>query len=255
MKTELFDADYERLFAELVQHHVREARKPRRPDRKWCAFWPAVGERYQVGGLMVIGRALNGWGSTDFTVGEVEHGCQDIIKRCRGVFVDGGSAVLKWADDAWGKGEKGKYRTSRSAFWRMVRRLACGADNVPDGWSHDLCWTNLMRISPACGWNPPWWSYHAQLPCAAELLAKEIQALKPAAVVAFTGKEWFGPFAQHLGETVALERASGCQLVEEHGTIGTSKIIIAPHPMRRNEDKLMNEINSLRSAVPPSQMI
>ena len=242
--SDLFDDSYEKTFAKLVLAHAAEAQRRGREclRDKWCAFWPAVGSQYCAGGLMIIGRALNGWEDTDFVIEQAKGDCGDLVKRCRQSFAPRDGCPLSWVETRWGRGEKGQYRTSRSPIWRMARGLVEHCGHPGKGWSGYLCWNNMMRVSPACGGNPPGWSCDAQRPHAAELLSREIEILRPGVIVAFTGQDWMDWFVVGLDRSVKLNPVDGCDYVSAHGQFHGSTVIVAPHPMKKKEDVLMDEL-------------
>ena len=202
---------------------------------------------------MVVGRALNGWENTEVIRGDADDGFEALIERCMRSFVGTTEyCPLAWVEKRWGKGRKGEYRTSRSAFWRMARRLVKHYGHSDEGWSGHLCWNNLMRVSPACGGNPPKWSYDAQLPYAARLLAAEVVALKPSALVVFAGHDWFAPFAEALESQVKLLPTPDLRYVTGHGRFADSNLVVAPHPMKKKEDVLIGEIATYLAARPDS---
>src|SRR5450759_1448552 len=63
---------------------------------------------------------------------------------------------MGWVTELWDAREG--YNTHRSAFWRVLRRIVL-SDTTPglddSRWSSRLAWTNLYKVSPAAGWNPP----------------------------------------------------------------------------------------------------
>jgi hypothetical protein len=225
----LYDAEYKQLFLELLCKHVEEAQKPRRkPSREWCANWVSVGKAYKAGGRMIVGRAVNGWKNTKFCLQEVQtkEGKEKLVASCCQSFVD---------EFAYGK------PCSISSIGRMARRVADGPRDWGSCWNEPkIAWSNLMKISPEKGGNPPEWSFCAQLPTATQLLKLELARLAPSLVVFLTGMRWFEPFLEPLGAHV--ERTKDCQFVLLCGHLGESIIIVSEHPARRPEEELESEI-------------
>lgn len=50
---------YEQRFDELLASVGRASVDP---SERLCALWPIEGSRFEAGGLLVVGRAVNGWG-------------------------------------------------------------------------------------------------------------------------------------------------------------------------------------------------
>ena len=199
---------------------------------------------------MVVGRAMNGWEETEFTSRDINDGCEAVMGMCKKSFVDTTDCPLSWVEEGWGEGDKGEYRTSKSAFWRMARRLAEHYVHCGEGWSSHLCGSNLMRVSPACRGNPPEWSYDAQLPYAAKLLAAEVEAVKPSVLLIFAGEDWFDPFAEELDPKVKLSNTHGFRYITAQGSFAGYSLVVAPHPMGKKEDVLMDEIVTCLAARP-----
>ncbi len=229
--------EYQAEFQELVKAHLDAA--------KWCAFWPMIGPKYTSAKpkLLVCGRALNGWDETTFSfMGDTEA----LVDRCIGAFGSdsGKKNPLGWVEDRWQKGDN--YRTSRSAFWRVVRSIAARLGYKDDGWTEYIAWTNLMRVSPATGGNPEEWSWNAQLPHASRMLLKEIRELTPDVTVVLAGSSWFDPFRNHDGFrenfTTIADPPSGSKYVKLVGSMGDMRVVVGPYPQGKNEKEILDEI-------------
>jgi hypothetical protein len=111
--------------------------KHSKPDLELTAFFPVAGESCR-GKLMVVGRAVNGWGKHPFRAEE----CQD-IKRRREILQDASSNVaeqssrpLCWVTDKWLSTEPKSYATGRSAFGESPAHCAtplCSAQKLTSG--------------------------------------------------------------------------------------------------------------------------
>ena len=228
---------YEATFRELVEKHLAAA--------KWCAFWPMVGPEYPSAPkkLLVCGRALNGWDDTIFSC---EQDASDLVARCERSFgpSDGEDHKLGWVEARWGQGAE--YRTSRSAFWRVVRDLAGHLGYAGSGWTRHIAWTNVMRVSPAKEGNPEDWSWQAQLPHAAQLLAHEVEILQPDVLVFLVGKSWFGPLRDQHPLKDFLKPEAAPLLDAKHvsfvGSMGGTRVVVGPHPQGKPEGEIVKEI-------------
>lgn len=243
----LFDKTYEDIFRHLVQAQLDKAEQKERQAGKWCAFWPAVGHQYRRGGVMMVGRALNGWEETTFATKQARSDDGIVAEKCRKSFVFGPECPVSWVESNWGRGQE--YSTGRSALWRMAKKLIEFYGHSGEGWSGYLCWNNLMRLSPAPGGNPPAWSCNAQLPHARELLEREINLLAPGVIIAFVGKDWFDWFVADGEQIANVKPVSGCRYVTGVGDMCGAPVVVAPHPMKKKEDVLMSELKRFIPSV------
>jgi hypothetical protein len=201
-------------------------------------FWPLRGDAYD-GGLLVIGRSVNGW-IESWTAAQlrdpsirrlaVEHMRSDAqpADRCR----------MAWVTDLAGPNDI--YNTNRSAFWRVLRRIVLSDTHsgVDAGrWSSRLVWTNLYKVSPGAGWNPGSDLQRAQCRSAIELLRREIEEFAPRRVLALTGS-WIGPFVDGLG----LNLAARTGLVEGIGRQADCAWVVAKHPMVKPEGPFVGKV-------------
>lgn len=245
----LYEPPYESLFVEALSCHIRALDERARPswrEKQWCAFWGCLGTRFWPGGLMIVGRCLNGSNARTFTYSGVrtDQGQAELLAKCRESSDPVDGAPLHWLENCWDK-EAGEYRPTRSAFLRMAHRLAALKGHLGSDWPSWLCWSNLARISPATAGNTPWWSYEAQLDAIAQLLSLEIERAKPGAVVVLAGW-WFDSvasrMARNLGDQFSLEWAAGCSQVLHHGRVFGARLVVAQHPQRRPERVMVGEI-------------
>ena len=222
-----YDLTFERMLGEVADAAGD-------PDVPLVPFWPLRGARYDTE-LLVIGRSVNGW-IDDWT----SHQLQDPMVRRQVVEYMRHDAEpedhdrMAWVGDLWGA--TSGYNTRRSAFWRVLRRISGGADARED-WPSRLVWTNLYKVSPAAGWNPGANLQRAQRASACELLSLELEVFAPRRVLALTGG-WIAPFTDGLGLT--LDARSG--LVEGVGSSAGRAWVVAKHPMRKPEDRFVEEV-------------
>lgn len=229
--------DYEPTFDRM---HEQVARAAADPDVPLVPFWPLRGAAYDAE-LLVIGRSVNGW-VEDWTARKLVDPTtrRSAIDLLRTDAEPPDSCRMRWVTDLWGASEG--YNTHRSAFWRVLRRIllsdpATAAD--PDHWSSRLVWTNLYKVSPAVGWNPGADLQRAQRASAIDLLKLELAEFAPRRVLALTGG-WIDPFAVDLG--LSLDRRPG--LVEGVGHVDGRSWVVAKHPMRKPEDRFVDEVMS-----------
>jgi len=196
-------------------------------------------------GLTVIGRAVNGW-TNSWTVRELRNTESRTkilgeIANFVEITKDGTDCPMAWVVEQWGN--EANYNTARSAFWRCIRRVATDlgiADPEARDWSSRLMWTNLYKIAPASGGNPPGALASAQHTSCRELLHAEIEGSAARHVLFLTGLEWayaFLPalegaiFAKSFHDDVSL---SGTIQGANDTPIG---IVVASHPQGKSEDR------------------
>ena len=199
---------------------------------------------------MIIGRAVNGW-MTRWTA----DGARDPEERQRvldRVFTategkDG--KPLLWVTARW-EGSK-SYDTKRSAFWRVVRgivgRLGI-ADVSTKSWPSTLCWSNLYKVAPFAGGNPSASLAKAQREQCVQILQTEVSEWKPQRIVFLTGHSWAGPFLEGLGWKG--QDVGHLRELEAIGSISIgSRVVVAPHPQGKREDRLIEEITEALGAT------
>jgi hypothetical protein len=198
-----------------------------------------VGRSYD-GGLMVVGRAVNGWIKgilpDDLSrASEVTRYAQLVQDSVNG---DGRCPML-WVTDGWGATEG--YSTKRSAFWRAIRRVVKGLgleDVQQASWPSHLVWSNLYKVSPADGGNPSKLLREVQFPGCAKLLNLELRTYQPDRVLFLTGVDWADPFL----EEAKLQKGEGYQYVERVGDVHGARFVIAVHPQGKFEAVWAHEV-------------
>ena len=211
-----------------------------------CGFMAQQGKLYD-GGLMVVGRALNGWA-------EIPSEDMASPEKAR-------SRAAAFAADA--RGREGKcpmqwvlepdedYEPLRvSAFWRVIKQVAlrvCDGASEND-WPSHLIWSNLYKLGPAKGGNPTEAQMDAQFDGGCkDLLRLEIEAFSPSHLLFLTGwKGWAQPFLDLEGDHLA-KPADGGAYVERSGRLPTGNgkscaAVVACHPQTRPETDWVDEV-------------
>ena len=224
-----YDLTFERMLGEVADASGD-------PEVPLVPFWPLRGARYDVE-LLVIDRSVNGW-IDDWTSRQLQ---DPMVRRQAVEFMRRDAEPdnrdrMAWVTDRWGA--TNGYNTRRSAFWRVLRRIS-GGDEAQKDWPGRLVWTNLYKVSPAVGWNPGADLQHAQRATATELLRLELEAFAPRRVLAMTGG-WLAPFVDGLG--LSLDARAG--LIEHVGSCAGRAWVVAKHPMRKPEDRFVDEVLS-----------
>jgi hypothetical protein len=207
-------------------------------DVPLAPFWPLRGAAYD-GGLLVIGRSVNGWVES-WTARQLREPSirRAAVERMRSDAEPADRCRMAWVTDLAGPNDV--YNTNLSAFWRVLRRIvlsdtSTGLDDAR--WSSRLAWTNLYKVSLGAGWNPGADLQRAQRRSAIELLNREVEQFAPRRVLALTGG-WIGPFSDGLG--LHLTTRSG--LVEGVGMKGDCAWVVAKHPMMKPEGPFVSEV-------------
>lgn len=232
------DDNYQEMVGDLLSDVQRNLSRDR--HRPLTLFVPRQGRLY-TGGMMLIGRAVNGW-RHDFTLDSVA----DEEGRTR--FLDGvrrkeakDDCPMEWITNHW-PWPKGEYSTSRSAYWRVARKVATHLGIRGSDWPSHILWSNLYKVSPARTGNPDLALREAQQEACRRLLRWEIEHFQPKVVVALTGWWWFRDFAEALGADVEV---TWNEPVEAVGRVGESVLVVAPHPQGKREADIVGRVREI----------
>lgn len=214
------------------------------PDMSLTGFMAAKGVDY-TGELMIVGRAVNGWG-TGFTPHDLND--PDSRSNYANIIKDSVNAEnltecpMQWVTDSWGNSNV-EYNPKRSAFWRTVYRVLQElmiADQDDLKWPSKLVWSNLYKISPESGGNPNDMLCSIQFDDCVKLIQMELRAFNPKRVLFLTGNNWFDGFL----DLEKVSTAPNYLYVENFGHFNGSKCVVAAHPQGKNEDLWVHEVVS-----------
>lgn len=222
MKTEINEKLVD-TYKELITTFV--GLKTRSKITEFSVFTPGIGKHYNQS-IMVVGQATNSWGDCRLTLGS-NNNLQSLILELKNVFNTKG---LDWIDNPYG-----------SPFLRTMDKLA-NAFNEKDNISnlHKIVWSNLYKIAPTAEGNPRYKAKDIQLEYCKKILFQEIDIFQPKIVIFLTGIDWAGNFLKYEG--VKMHSETFGNLVEATASISNSKLIVAKHPARKAEDKIIEEI-------------
>ena len=183
MDTDIYER-YERLF-KLVDEHNRLNNKD------FLTICPAIkGENYVEGGLMFVGRSINGWCPLRESMYDGE-GIKSRIKRCEKCTLDWVVGQNTWnhciesgCPYANRNKESVDGRNKTTPFWQMVKYI-CKRNGIEDDWYKKIVWTNLYKASYEDGGNPIGF-YKDQVEICNYLLIKEIERYNPKQVYFIT---------------------------------------------------------------------
>ena len=216
-------------------------------------FMAMQGRNYD-GGLMVVGRAVNGWTKRKWTPEAFNSGInvQDFVDCVLKSVTASESCPMQWVSSAWSNSivtfpsnwayhNTQDYNSRKSAFWRVIRNVIGQLDlaDIEDAaWPSCLVWSNLYKVSPAVGRNPSGKQRSLQRENCILLLEKEIQIYKPRRLLFLTGYDWAEPFLKHISPNILEVRNS--RYVQAAGTFNSEndnvcRIVVAAHPERKLE--------------------
>lgn len=241
------------IFLKEILSPVLEATNSKNRNKLLSGFLSAKGCRYS-GGLMVLGRAPNGWdaqGSRGELSSDLKRDSffESILEETRG----SSGCELGWVEGQWietrrHKEGKRQYATGRSAFWRCVRRvtgLLEVADADEPGWVSHLVWSNLYKIAPAEGGNPSEAMCRQQGDGCRGLLQLEFETYRPRRVLFLTDTTWAEP---PVFDPSGLDYKHNFTQVRRFGrtSIGGSgpetRVVIASHPQAKPEETWQKEV-------------
>ena len=205
------------------------------------------------GGLMVVGRAVNGWKhDIDPVKFDEPDFCAEYAKELwEKSYPHDGKCPMAWVTKQWGATEG--FNTQRSAFWRVIRQVTegLGICSRDENWSSHLIWSNLYKVAPANGGNPNDTLCNAQYDGCKELLKQEIQDYCPRYLLFLTENPnpdhkhyWARPFLDKFklsdwpGERYVC--FTGRPSLPEYSD--STQIVGAIHPQGQNEDGWVKEV-------------
>ncbi|MBL4844226.1 MAG: hypothetical protein JKY65_01760 [Planctomycetes bacterium] len=219
---------------------VGRGRRIRHPEID--AFWPMKGHRYQ-GELLVLGRAVNGWDTTFCQADLARLSSRErIVRRARDASEANraDACPMLWVTSL--RGQRGRYNTNTSAFWRVIRRVQAGLGVDPDctdHWPSHMAWSNLYKLSRGGSGNP------GAILCRAQMnnglpgvIRRELDELSPKRVLVLSGRDWFEPFASALNLKVRWRGGYVVGAASEPGR----RWVIAEHPQTRPEDPFVQQV-------------
>jgi hypothetical protein len=232
---------------------------------KLTYFWPMRGRNYR-NGLMIVGRAVNGW-VVNSTVYALKSDVKSFVDKSQGYSEGNRMDWLREEIHTMPTKEK-KWKVYKSQFWRTIRKVIDIRRNSEhqdvhwrdyDGWS-TIYWTNLYKVSPTMdpqdkesqvkSGNPSGKlrEYQQTGNRSAAVLRMEIGKLDPEAIVVLAGEEFFGDpgnppsgsFAEYFGIDVLESKKVESRT---YGVIwGKDREgrhwILAPHPRGKKEKEI-----------------
>ena len=245
----------------------------RHPDLRLTAFLPVKGDK-STGQLMIVGRAVNGWGKGWRPQEALDPRRREvIIEALKSPAWARGKCPMSWISRDWGKGgytcgncdtpcdtQAGpcaccgadaigrRYNTAKSAFYRVMRSVTEAlkiADTSEAEWPSFLMWTNLYKIAPAAGGNPSSGLARLQHEACVKMLNEEIRQWKPLRILFLTGLDWAEPFFSGIGMTTGTRldgpvAYAGKIRLSPNGAEASA--VVGPHPQGKAEREIVDQV-------------
>ena len=227
--------------------------RPTRYRVPLTGFLAVKGNNYPLdgGGLMVVGRSLNGWpphiNPNDLNDIKLRHQFVDEVhQESTG---EDGNCPMSWVTDQWG-GDRNS-STRRSAFWRVIKEVVIRleVENFDENiWSSYLVWSNLYKVSPRSEGNLSETLCKAQKSGCIELLRVEFETYRPERLLFLTGYGWARPFLEAFTMNYSqMPEEINQRFVEKFGQLTLPneqmcKIVIAHHPQGKGDDPWIENV-------------
>lgn len=240
------NAELKNLYLDLYKKVIEKNNKN---EKKVLTICPAIkGEQYKNGGIMFVGRAINGWCPLQGSVKD-----DDIISRlekCEGCTLDWVVGENTWThcvNNCCPFAREGKTdgRASLSPFWQMVKFL-CEKENLGEQWYKKIIWSNLYKASYVIGGNPVDF-YKDQIKECNDILIEDIKENKPSKIYFITEKNsadnkskrtWFCDKYKDQGLTFK----SVYEYLEKNGQI---KVFVLTRPEFQDKDEIYKNMENL----------
>lgn len=204
-------------------------------EEELAVFAPVKGTHYN-NELMVVGRAVNSWNKA-----MDKNKKSDIAKLNKFVQNELSNANLNWVEEWW-LGKPGKdYKTSSSAFWRVIKAMATNINGDQKDIFNTIVWSNLYKVSNWDGGNPTSKLMNLQFDYCLEILKLELEIFKPKRVVFLTSYDWANEFLTPIGVNQIKTRKK-FEFVDYIGEYNGIKMVVSQHPQGKPEEPHVNEI-------------
>lgn len=184
--------EYDNLYAELLDTFA--TKKKVDPKKKYTLLYPVVGKKFNVTGLLVCGRATDGW-HNGWTIPQLGKKKESIIDNSKT------ASKKNWT------AEEIDSLCNDYRFFQLTRDLLINHYKASlKTYAQYFTWTNLMKIAPEDGGNPTNHEFDMQVGICKRIFKFEIDYLKPKNVVIMSGaitknNNWAYDFLKELGIT------------------------------------------------------
>lgn len=158
-------------------------------DKRKLTICPAIaGSDYQKGGIMVVGRAINGWCPLQGSV--VEHDIIERLKRCESCTLDWVVGKNTWehckaSGCPFANDDRVDGRSQLTPFWQMTKFICAKHGIKEEEWYKKIVWSNLYKVSYEGGGNPVDF-YDEQIEECEQILIEEIKEYNPSMIYFIT---------------------------------------------------------------------
>lgn len=215
-------------------------------------FLAMRGHEYK-GDLMVVGRAVNDWGTG---IKPSDLGAPDQARlyavSVRESVSGNDKCPMLWVtrppkDKSDYKPNKKPYNPNRSAFWRTIKKVVGElgiADTEEQNWPSHLVWSNLYKVSPKNGGNPGITLCKVQHRGCVELLRRELKIYQPKRVLFLTGADWMEPtWGEPSFIPNGMHATNGShKFVVSVGEYAGARCVVAVHPQGKKEQEWSDEV-------------
>lgn len=211
--------------------------------------------------LMVVGRAVNGWGkSIDTTSADTyAEEATKLFKqedRFQTEWNMQGTDSNPYSQYTTKSGEVKKYYLSNSPFWSTTKEVWYGlSGETKVDWYEDIVWNNIYKIAPIEEGNPSTNLIYAQAPTCVELLREEIRLLEPTHILLVVDKSWMSWTSRNKVKFDFMKAFDGykCQcrtaleeqdkaIVQCAFTVGDCKVLITCRPEALSRENYTNAV-------------
>lgn len=195
--------------------------------------------------LMIIGRAVNGWGSI-----AAENNI-DFGEKANNTFNSKGFEWVITTNEVLSN-EDGTYKLSQSPFWRTAQGIWEQLSGKQENrWIDYIAWSNIYKIAPPETGNPNNNMCKHQITQCRELLKTEIEIYKPTHILLVTGWHWWFDDEQYgIGSIftdhkfIAHNNRTNMTYVEGNAKYNDIPVVVACRPEGRKENEYINQIVS-----------
>lgn len=267
MEFEVYQKTLENLYQELLQQEYKKSTVfDAIRGGTLTASRAYEGAEYRTAGhkIMVIGRAMNGWGefsekSTDEEIlakilrpfGKQASHCDYPKPFCDIVNRDGNPYPITENGNKKNK----NYHYARSKFWKLIKQLLIAFDEEDPSdcfyyheknWHQKIVWSNLYKISPKDYGNPNSQQIKMQIDICVNILKAEIQFYQPEFILFVTDHWYMCPFEDgkiYFHEFADTKKSDDDTInIVGQSNYGDAKVIVCKRPDRRgmSNDKIRN---------------
>lgn len=202
-------------------------------EQEYSTFCVQWGKLYRKGGVMFVGRAVNGWITDD-------RDTANLFGRGNESQIFARSDQMQWVEQ--------KNECARSAFWRVVSGVSRNITDNGNGWYDGIAYSNLYKLAPSNGGNPSNALCGRQYDLCAEILVKEIEILAPSVAVMLNGVDWYYDFLCSLNgdadpECIDRRTWSGGKI--EIYRIGNTLYMGGDHPQGKDEKAYIEALTTV----------